>query len=430
MANSRSAREETGTRRLDSWKDIAQYLGRDVTTAMRWEKRRGLPVHRVPGGERGTVYAYPQEIDHWLLGTVKGEGKAGVRSQESRHIESPILIATEVRSSGQETGEAHLMAPGKDILAAAPIPRGRPRVQGYLVTLGCVAIASAVVYILARPAAMPKVLSYQQITNDGWLKEISFMTDGAKIYFSELTPSGWIIADVGTAGGAVKSLSNFFDHPLIQDLSRSRSEFLILDPVGVVPRPGLWAMPLPGGAPRRVGTITANAAAWAPDGNSIVFAAGGELFRCNPDGSGSRKFASLRGRITNIHWSPDGKMLRVGLGHPDQESQKIWEVRADGANAHPLLPDWHAADSQTEGQWTRDGKYFAFGSPDGSSGDLWALSENAGFFGRSSSQPVKLTSGPLSVESWAPSPDGKRAFLLEQGYRGRFCVTMEAQSGS
>jgi len=34
-------------RRLESWKEIALYLGRDVTTVRRWEKREGLPVHRL-----------------------------------------------------------------------------------------------------------------------------------------------------------------------------------------------------------------------------------------------------------------------------------------------------------------------------------------------------------------------------------------------
>lgn len=54
-------------RRLDSWKEIAEYVGRDVRTAIRWEAERGLPVHRVPGGKRGSVFAFTDEIDRWLL---------------------------------------------------------------------------------------------------------------------------------------------------------------------------------------------------------------------------------------------------------------------------------------------------------------------------------------------------------------------------
>src|SRR4051812_15015528 len=55
----------TARKRLDSWKEIAEYLGRDVRTAMRWEDL-GFPVHRVPGGQRPGVFAIPDEIDIWL----------------------------------------------------------------------------------------------------------------------------------------------------------------------------------------------------------------------------------------------------------------------------------------------------------------------------------------------------------------------------
>jgi hypothetical protein len=55
----------TARKRLDSWKEIAEYLGRDVRTAMRWEEV-GFPVHRVPGGLRSGVFAIPEEIDVWL----------------------------------------------------------------------------------------------------------------------------------------------------------------------------------------------------------------------------------------------------------------------------------------------------------------------------------------------------------------------------
>ena len=54
--------------RLDSWKAIAAYLGRDVSTVIRWEKEKGLPVHRLPGGKRQAVFAWTGEIDAWLLG--------------------------------------------------------------------------------------------------------------------------------------------------------------------------------------------------------------------------------------------------------------------------------------------------------------------------------------------------------------------------
>ena len=53
-------------RRLESWKEIATYLRRDVTTVQRWEKREALPVHRHQHDRQGTVFAYSQELDAWL----------------------------------------------------------------------------------------------------------------------------------------------------------------------------------------------------------------------------------------------------------------------------------------------------------------------------------------------------------------------------
>jgi len=54
------------TTRLDSWKEIADHLGRDVRTAIRWEKERGMPVRRVPGQRGHGVFAVREEIDAWL----------------------------------------------------------------------------------------------------------------------------------------------------------------------------------------------------------------------------------------------------------------------------------------------------------------------------------------------------------------------------
>jgi len=58
--------------RLDSWKEIARHLGRDVRTVIRWERDRGLPVHRVPGGHHSRVFAYAEELDAWLVDRPNG----------------------------------------------------------------------------------------------------------------------------------------------------------------------------------------------------------------------------------------------------------------------------------------------------------------------------------------------------------------------
>ena len=50
---------------LQSWKEIASYLGRAERTCRRWEKEFGLPVHRMDGSPRASVFAYKEELDLW-----------------------------------------------------------------------------------------------------------------------------------------------------------------------------------------------------------------------------------------------------------------------------------------------------------------------------------------------------------------------------
>ena len=49
---------------LSSWKSIAEYLGVGVRTAQVWERERGMPVRRLPGG-RGQVSITVAELEAW-----------------------------------------------------------------------------------------------------------------------------------------------------------------------------------------------------------------------------------------------------------------------------------------------------------------------------------------------------------------------------
>jgi len=69
--------------RLDSWKEIAAYLRRDVKTAQRWEKREGMPVHRHLHARSGSVYALRSELDAWSQSRklrLETPGKSSARS--------------------------------------------------------------------------------------------------------------------------------------------------------------------------------------------------------------------------------------------------------------------------------------------------------------------------------------------------------------
>jgi len=51
---------------LNSWKEIADYMGRGVRTIQRYERDLRLPVHRPAGKSRSAVIAFADEIDQWM----------------------------------------------------------------------------------------------------------------------------------------------------------------------------------------------------------------------------------------------------------------------------------------------------------------------------------------------------------------------------
>jgi Flp pilus assembly protein TadD len=59
--------EHQSDKRLYGWKMIAAYFQRDRTTVMRWARDRNLPVHRLPGGKQGSVFALEHELALWSL---------------------------------------------------------------------------------------------------------------------------------------------------------------------------------------------------------------------------------------------------------------------------------------------------------------------------------------------------------------------------
>jgi Tol biopolymer transport system component len=71
--------------RLDSWKEIAAYLSRDVTTVQRWEKREGMPVHRHQHDRMGSVYASRAELDVWARSRNLGPPAEDTNSPPAPH---------------------------------------------------------------------------------------------------------------------------------------------------------------------------------------------------------------------------------------------------------------------------------------------------------------------------------------------------------
>src|SRR5437870_9723133 len=100
-------------RRLESWKEIAAYLGRDVTTVRRWEKREGMPVHRHVHDKGGSVYAFSSELDAWLQSR-----KLGLEEEdEGDKAETLVDAESDHRPKGIPRARLRLVLAGMAALA-------------------------------------------------------------------------------------------------------------------------------------------------------------------------------------------------------------------------------------------------------------------------------------------------------------------------
>ena len=51
---------------LDTWKEIAGYVRKDIRTCQRWEKELDFPIYRLKDSPKSRVYSYKDEIDAWI----------------------------------------------------------------------------------------------------------------------------------------------------------------------------------------------------------------------------------------------------------------------------------------------------------------------------------------------------------------------------
>jgi tetratricopeptide (TPR) repeat protein len=110
------------SRRLVGWKAIGHFLGCTERTARRWEKR-SLPVHRVPGGSRSSVWADPGELAVWLR-ALPSELRADLHAEAPAALaESAIAEGPAVLSDPSALAHPALAAP----VEPAPPSRARSR---------------------------------------------------------------------------------------------------------------------------------------------------------------------------------------------------------------------------------------------------------------------------------------------------------------
>lgn len=89
-------------KRLDSWKAIAEFLGRSLRTVQRWHEFSGLPVHHF-GGRKGSVFAYEEEIEDWL--TSFAENSRNVPVQAHEQLETAKRTSRELTTTADNMWE-------------------------------------------------------------------------------------------------------------------------------------------------------------------------------------------------------------------------------------------------------------------------------------------------------------------------------------
>ena len=308
---------------------------------------------------------------------------------------------------------------------------GRTRDLGPGVVAGCswrgwrfvavVGLGALALRLASTPRPL-KVKQVVQVTSDQATKGRPF-TDGTRLYFSEgSTTLRSVLTQVAVTGGATGTIPVPFPSPFLVDISPDGTELLVLADRQIVgptsaPSP-LWIVPFLGGTPRPVGDLRAGDAAWSPDGRTIAYTVGAELFLAGTDGSNPRKIWTATGEVYYPAWAPDGRRLRLSVVDPKDGRRSLWEVDATGGDPHPVLPGFDAW--ACCGRWSPDGRHYVYsaGAPAQSgvaslapSGrDLWVLTERRGWLSSGSAEPVRLTQGPLSYEVPVWSRDGRKIF--------------------
>jgi Tol biopolymer transport system component len=369
--------------RLDSWKEIAAYLNRDVTTVQRWEKREGMPVHRHLHDRMGSVYAYQVELDAW-----------------TRSRNSPATPGVE-----QPANEIPL-SPEKP-----PVPRKRLGLLLALITV----LALAVFFWLQRterlwrnPIANAR---YQTVTGfDGVAQAAAISSDGQFIAFlsDHDGPADVWVTQVGSGQfhnltrGTVPDLIN----PSIRTLAFSPDGAFVTfwtrrrsttgkEDIGV------WAVPTLGGQPspylESVAEFDWSGAQLAyhtpGPGDPLFMATGG------PPLHGRLVFTAPPGLHSHFPlWARDGSFLYFVQGElPDKLD--IWRIpRAGGAperitHQNGLVGYPAFLDSRTLIYLATD--------PDGSGPWLYSVDVERRI-------PHRLTAGPDRYTSLAVTADGKR----------------------
>ena len=342
----------------------------------------------------------PEELDHIIR-------KALEKDREVRY-QTAAEVHADLKRLKRDTSSDH--ASGVSVPVAQAASTGnRLRWLWAALFLALIGIALGFVryFVSVTP---PKVVGSTQITSDGLAKSFT-VTDGVRLYFSELSGGHFVLTQVSTAGGESAEIPTPFRNLMVQDISKDHSQLLVATAEGTHHEAKLWSVPLPSGSPRPIGNFLASSASWSPDGKQLVYTKDSAIYLADADGTDPRPLVTVEGSPTYPRFSVDGKRIRFTVSEKNRIASAIWEVRADGKDLHPLLPGWRDPPSECCGNWSPDGRYYYFLSFTTTLGDVYAVQGRPGPFRKTPLAPVQLTAGPLQFYSVTPSIDGEKLFV-------------------
>jgi eukaryotic-like serine/threonine-protein kinase len=262
---------------------------------------------------------------------------------------------------------------------------------------------------LNSPVRPPRVLATTELTHDGMPKG-DVVTDGSRLFIHEGAPTGDRIAQVSVSGGETSSVPTPFSNAILFGISPDHTKLLVASFVGTESNIPLWSLPLPSGTPRHLAEVdgASGRATWSPDGQRLVFVNNSEIWEGNADGSSPHKLVTVSGSPFAPAFSPDGDRIRFSVRQSGTNS--LWEIRGDGRDLHAVLQAGQGPAGACCGGWSMDSRYFFFLGQNKGGRNVWVIRET-GFLPWRSRAPVQLTAGPLAMNSWEVSPDGKKLFV-------------------
>jgi Tol biopolymer transport system component len=346
--------------RLESWKEIANYLRRSMRTVQEWERSEGMPVHRLQHSKSGSVFAFRSELDKWqahrtVTGHAAGIPVPGTGSQTPGHgMGEEIAPRSEARPSGRwsflvlaAATAIGLMFVGWNLKRSPGQAAGYIQITNFTDSAVSPALSSdgrmlafirgpswwdnsGPIYVKLLPNGDPVQLTHDSRPKYG----LAFSPDGSRIAYTvhSVDPKStvtWAAYTVSSLGGEpTKLLSNaagltWLDerhvlfsaiktglHMGVVTAMENRSEYRQI----YFPRNERGMVHLSYASPdHKWALVVEMDPVWQP-------------CRVIPlDGSSQGRQAGPTGRCTSAAWSPDGKWMYLGVEVNGQ--RHLWQQR-------------------------------------------------------------------------------------------------------